>query len=220
MRRPRHVAPCTALLVALIAASACTPHKPTRSGFLGDYTAVNTAAPVAATYTRAIIEPVAFRPTGRTPKTVDPAVVAELTAAYQAALQTAFATRYTLVSRTAPDGKPDALPDTLRDTQPDAPPDTLRVRAAITGFTLANPALNTAALVVPLPLPSANGGISAEAEVLDARTGTRLATQSRAFNGNLFNSGPFAGFSPLAHARAGFRKISTDLLAEIAPPTP
>lgn len=175
-----------ALGLALIL-SACAAHKPTQSGFLTD---APTVAP-AASYTAALIDPVEYRPTGRTPKAARPEDIAALTAAYQAELTRAFAARYALATRPGPG--------------------VLRVRAAITGYTLANPAWNAASLAVPIG--PKNGGISTEAEVVDSRTGARLTAQSLAFNGHIWNAKPTDMFDRDGHALTGFRKHAQALVA-------
>ncbi len=178
-----------AVALSLILA-ACAAHKPTQSGFLTD---APTTAPATA-YTAALIEPVEYRPTGRTPKTTRPEDIAALTKAYQAELTEAFAARYALT------GKPG--------------PGTLRVRAAITGYTLANPAWNAASLA--LPIGPRNGGISTEAEVVDSQTGARLTAQTKAFNGHIWNAKPTDMFDRDGHAQTGFRKHAK-ALAEATP---
>jgi len=179
-----------ALLAPLaLALAACAPHKPTQSGFL-------TEAPVTATetaYTAALIDPVEFRPVGRTPDSVKPEDVAALTAAYEAELRAAFGKRFTLVDKPGPG--------------------VLRVRAAITGYTLANPAWNAVSLAVPIG--PRNGGISTEAEVLDSRSGQLLASLSQGFNGHIWNSKPGDMFDRDGHAQSGFRQHAQALVEEL-----
>ncbi len=174
-----------ALLALALALSACAAHKPTQSGFL-------TAAPrvSAQGYSAALIDVVDYRPVGRTPGKGNPADVDALKADYHAALAAAFAAHYRLT---------------------DTPgPDVLRVRAAITGYTLANPAWNAVSLA--LPIGPKNGGISIEAEVVDARSGAPIVAQSEGFNGHIWNSAPTAMFDRDGHAQSGFRKHAQALV--------
>jgi hypothetical protein len=173
--------------------SACATQKPTASGFLTPPTRL---AEPQKTYRAVMIEPVAYRPSGRIPARPSDADIAMLQSAYRAALTEAFAERLPLVQA--------------------AGPDMLRVKAAITGYSLANPAWNTAALVVPIG--TRNGGVATEAEIVDSMTGVPVAQQSLAFNAGFFNSRPDAMFRRAAHAKAGFQVHARALAAKVAKP--
>jgi hypothetical protein len=179
-----------AVLALSLILSACAAHKPTQSGFLNDAPAT---VPAAA-YTAALIDLVEYRPTGRTSKSPRPKDIAALTEAYQAELAGAFAARYALADKPGPG--------------------VLRVRAAVTGYTLASPGWNGASLA--LPIGPRNGGISTEAEVVDSQTGARLTAQTMAFNGHVWNAKPTDMFDRDGHARTGFRKHAR-ALAEATP---
>lgn len=185
-----------ALVVSAVLAtglSACATQKPTVSGFL---TPPTSAAVPQKPYRAVIIEPVAYRPSGRIPAKPSDADIAMLQSAYHAALAEAFAERLPLVQAPGPD--------------------VLRVKAAITGYSLANPAWNTAALVVPIG--TRNGGVATEAEIVDSMTGIPVAQQSLAFNAGFFNSRPDAMFKRAAHAKAGFKVHARALAAKVARP--
>lgn len=83
-------------------------------------------------------------------------------------------------------------------------PGVLRVRAAITGVTKANVALNLAMTAVATPL--SNGGAAAEAEIVDGQTGRRIAALTWADEKRF--SGQLGFYSETGHAR--------DLLPEFA----
>lgn len=180
------------LLVAAVLTmglSACATQKPTRSGFL------TTPPPVASPqgrYRAAIIEPVVYQPSGKVPERASDADIAMLQSAYQSALAEAFAARMTLTEEPGPD--------------------VLRVRAAVTGYGLANPAWNVAALVAPIG--TRNGGVATEAEIVDSLTGVPVVQQSLAFNAGFFNSKPSAMFKRAAHAKAGFQRHARELAAK------
>jgi hypothetical protein len=185
-RRPSTLKPLVALALFVLAVtvSACAPHKPTQSGFLTDAPAVKGQG-----YTSALIDPVEYRPVGRTPRKADPADMDALMADYRKELETAFAAHFRIATKPGPG--------------------VLRVRAAVTGYTLANPAWNAASLA--LPIGPRNGGISTEAEVVDARTGAPIIAQSKGFNGHLRNAGPAAMFDRDRHAETGLRQHARTL---------
>lgn len=185
-----------ALVVSAVLAtglSACATQRPTASGFLTPSTSV--ASPQKA-YRAVMVEPVVYRPSGRIPAKPSDADVAMLQSAFHEALVEAFADRLPLAQAPGPD--------------------VLRVKAAITGYSLANPAWNTAALVAPIG--TRNGGVATEAEIVDSTTGVPVAQQSLAFNAGFFYSRPDAMFKRAAHAKAGFKVHARALAAKVAKP--
>jgi hypothetical protein len=84
----------------------------------------------------------------------------------------------------------------------------LRVRAAITGVTKSNVVLNVITTAAAAPL--SNGGAAGEAEIVDARTGQRVAALTWADVKRL--SDPLGYYSETGHARA----LMSDFGAEIA----
>lgn len=180
-----------ALSLIAVTVAACATHAPTQTGFLSSYAELPSAVS-ANDYQAVIIEPVVF-------ETADnqaaPAGAETATQAFAQALTEAFGRHYRIV-----------------DTPGQG---VMRVRAAVTGYSRANPAWNTAALIVPIG--TRNGGVSTEAEVVDSVSGRRIAAQSLSFNGQIWNSSPVTMFQRDAHARSGFRRHAEALTARIQP---
>lgn len=178
---------------AALALAACVSQQPTRTGFLGDYAALQPTGSAAA-YTAVMIDPVVFEgeAKARLEAGADGARVRET---FHAALTDAFSTRWRITDR--PGGG------------------VLRVRAAVTDYDPADPVWNAAALLLPIG-PRA-GAVSTEAEVVDSRTGERLAAQTLSFNGRMWNSPPTALFRREAHAEAGLRRHAEALAARVDP---
>lgn len=183
-----------ALIAAVLAVglSACATQKPTSSGFLSAPAALTAPASITTRYRAAMIETVEYRPSGRVPAKAGEADIAVLRAAYYEALVDAFGERMAITQTPGPD--------------------VLRVRAAITGYTLANPTWNAAAMLAPIG--PRNGGVATEAEIVDSVTGAPLAQQSLAFNAGFFNSKLTAMFARTAHAKSGFKKHAQALAAQ------
>lgn len=203
-----------AAILAFASLAGCAEQQTTRTGFLDAPTPV-TASPLATDpedakalsyaadaerlsgYRRFTIEPVAFRRGPAVPERPDPAVVDALAVAYRAALVEALVAR----------GYAPATP-----TGDEA--GTLRVRAAITGFERANPALNAlTALAVFVPVTA--GGAASEAEIVDARTGERLAALAAHDNGTPLLGGPQNYVLEHGHARAALRRQARALVAKL-----
>lgn len=178
-----------AALVALVATTAaCAGQHTTRTGFIG-----TAEAPAAdptrdvvyvadasrwSGYTAVIVERPTFVPGPAVPDAPHPDDVAALTATYGRALEEAFGARFPLA---------------------DAPgPGVLRVRAAVTGYTLADVVTNV--IATPLVGPVRNGGAATEAEIVDSVTGERLAALATHTNGFLFREGPVPFFVRRGHA--------------------
>jgi len=209
--------PATIHLVALLTAASlagCAGQQTTRTGFL-EAPAGATAAPLEADpqdakarsyaapaerlvgYRQFSIEPVAFRRGPAVPERPEPAVVDALAVGYRAALAEALVAR----------GYAPAAPGSDEAG-------TLRVRAAITGFERVNPALNAlTALAVFVPVTA--GGAASEAEILDARTGERLAALAAHDNGNPLLGGPHNYVLEHGHARAALRRQARALVAKL-----
>lgn len=174
----------------ILAISACTNQEMTKSGFLSDYQAlqkpnddlkeathINPAASFTH-YQNVMIENVALKLKGDDP---------EEKAAYQKLADTLREKLHAQLGKH------------YRITQQPAP-GTLYVRSAITGITTANPYVNTATTLL-MAAPVKNGGASAEAEVLDAMTGERLAAITWADEGSVWRMSQITGsFSRYAHA--------------------
>ncbi len=193
-------------LTAPLLLAGCANQAVTQSGFLGDYDGLAPATPgaKALTYSRGIgqagasgrrsvlIDAVELRLPAEQADAISPALQLQAKADYRVALQSAFSAHYDVVESTSD----------LTDL--------LRVRAAITGLKPSNPTLNT--LTFLLVGPVSNGGVSTEAEVLDAATGERVAAQATFTNGHLFNGGMGGFFDPLGHVRKAFDSHAQKLL--------
>ncbi|MCX6955178.1 MAG: DUF3313 domain-containing protein [Verrucomicrobia bacterium] len=103
-------------------------------------------------YTSVLLEPAVVRLTAEDQKKVTAQEITDLAAYNDQALRKAFAKEWKIV--TAPEAG------------------TLRVRSAITGVDLSNPALNVVTSLVVCPVD--NGGVSVEYEVRDAASGEQL----------------------------------------------
>lgn len=85
----------------------------------------------------------------------------------------------------------------------------LVVRSAITGARRSNVALNVATSLIGAPLSA--GGVSAEAEVVDSRTGQRIAALSWSRRGDAFRDIGQA-YASLGQARKGLREFAKRLV--------
>lgn len=82
---------------------------------------------------------------------------------------------------------------------PDQSSKCLHIKAAITGITTINPVTNVIATIVANPIE--NGGLSIEAEILDAHQSQRLAAISWADEGSVFSiEQTFATYQTYGHA--------------------
>lgn len=92
-------------------------------------------------------------------------------------------------------------------------PDTLRIRAAVTEVVHPNRALN---LVTSLALgPVSRGAAAGEAEIVDGRTGRRLAAISWAGDGGIAETLGF--YTNTGHARAALRRFADETAALARP---
>lgn len=182
------------VLVAAALLSGCANQQVTQSGFLAQYTHLK---PVSADdrtlqyqktatdfhrYGSVLIDDVALQLPPAQAATLDPGLLAQARADYRTALVQAFSKQYRITTAMAPG--------------------TLRVRAAITGLKPSDPALNAATILLIGPL--SNGGVSTEAEVVDAASGEQLAALATFTNGNLFKGGLGGYFDKLGHVRHAF----------------
>jgi len=185
------------LVLAPLVLAACANQSVTRSGFLDRYDTLTAApdgdktltfaarSPAARSHRRVVIEEVAVRLPAEQAASIAPALLEQARTDYRTALTAAFARNYTVIDAAVAD-------------------DHLRVRAAITGIKPSNPTLNTATFLLVGPV--SNGGVSTESEVIDARTGERLAAQATFTNAHLFNGGGLGGyFDRLGHIRTAFQ---------------
>ncbi|MDX2102444.1 MAG: DUF3313 family protein [Alphaproteobacteria bacterium] len=177
-----------ALIALLATTAACAGQHTTRTGFLGpagrqtadtseDFSFVAPAQRWVG-YTAVIIDRPTFVPGGEVPVPPSAEDVAALTRHYGQALEDAFGARF---RRTLTAG-----------------PGVLRVRAAVTGYTLADIVTNI--IATPLIGPVSNGGAASEAEVVDSVTGERLAALATHTNGFLLREGPIPFYVRRGHA--------------------
>ena len=186
---------CLALAALLLAG--CTTQAVTRSGYLQGYdhlvsesdrTKSLTWRPersVLAGYDALYVAPVEVHLTGEEGH----AEMLEVASLATAALRRELGAEWTIVDR----------PTAAR---------TLSVRTALTAVKTSNPALNVV-LFILLPVPLDNGGLSAEAEFLDASTGQPVGAIAWAGQG-LWD--PVGYFSPYGHPR----QLTEDLAKSVA----
>jgi predicted component of type VI protein secretion system len=174
----------------ILVISACTNQEMTKSGFLSDYqvlekadekvkeaTYINPAASFGQ-YQSVMIEVTALKLSDNDPE--EKAAYQKLADTLRQKLNEQFSKHYRITQQPAPE--------------------TLYVRSAITGITTANPYINTATTLL-VAAPVKNGGASAEAEILDAMTGERLAAITWADEGSVWRMSQITGnFSRYAHA--------------------
>lgn len=186
-----------ALLIAPLTLAACAHESVTRTGFLQKYESLSPsqADPQTLTYARGSgpiapppsrslrIEDIEVRLSAGQAGTLSAALIRQAKDDYRAALTKAFSDRYRI------------------ETAPTAATD-LTVRAAITGLKPSNPTLNSVTLLLVGPV--SNGGVSTESEVVDVRTGERVAAMATFTNGHLFNGGLGGYFDQLGHVRKAF----------------
>ncbi|MES2723286.1 MAG: DUF3313 family protein [Pseudomonadota bacterium] len=195
-----------AVLLCGSLSAACASQQTTQTGYLGGapLTPVGAKGSRALTYSAddrgraaykaVLVERPSFHPGHRTPREPKSADVAALTAAYAEALERHFGRRYALVEQPGPG--------------------VLRVRAAITGYDLADVTANV--LLTPLVGPMSNGGAASEAEVLDSLTGERMAALATHTNGSMWGGGPLKFFRARAHAERALDGHARRLAAQVA----
>ncbi|MFY7958541.1 MAG: DUF3313 domain-containing protein [Elsteraceae bacterium] len=174
-----------AALALACALAGCANQKPTQSGFMQDYGALRPSpedknllmAPVNPSelsgFTAVYIEPAVLLLSSDE----DPGATQEIARLMNAALATELGATWPVAQAPGPG--------------------VLTVRTAITHVTRSKPWFNVAMAVVAPPL--FNGGLSAEAEFLDPRTGRRLGALSWADEGQF---SPIGYFRQYGHARA------------------
>lgn len=186
--------------------AACATQQTTRTGYLG----VAPLTPVGAKGSRALaysaehqirtpykavlVEAPAFQSGPNTPRNPKPEDVAALTTAYRESLKRHFGQRYAIAERPGPG--------------------VLRVRAAVTGYDLADVTVNV--LLTPLVGPMSNGGAASEAEVLDSQSGERIAALATHTNGSMWGGGPMKFFKARAHAERALDLHAKRLAALVA----
>lgn len=177
-------------MITIFFLSACASQDMTRSGYLTNYAglqkkdedrkeaiAVNSTANLSQ-YTHAMIMPVVYA--GKNTSGDEGTDFQRLSQLMQRQLQDKFSKRFALTNQPAPN--------------------TLIVRAAITDVTKAKPVLNTIT-TVGLAAPFFNGGLSGEAELLDAVSGEQLRAITWAEEGSVWRLSQMKGsFSQLGHA--------------------
>jgi len=89
----------------------------------------------------------------------------------------------------------------------------LRVRAAITGIDLSNPAINVVSSLT-LIAPLDNGGVTVEIEVVDTQIQKVMHRRVVAMNGKVY--WVLDSFEKTGHARAARAKIFENLAADLA----
>jgi len=196
--------PSVALLGSLTLLPACAGQRLTQSGFLQDYEQLQrgesqgrnvrvfraSALPLSGGYRAVIIEPVAWRPVAGSPAR-DPSRIAKLQARFQAALRKELIESGRFAEAIEPG------------------PSVALVRAAITDTDRANAGANIAvqgamfALGLPFLLRPDNGGASSELEVLDSRSGQRLAAMQNYDNGQFWHVA--GSYDAYGHANRHFR---------------
>jgi len=199
------------LAVPLLALAACAGQEATRTGFLSsDYDKLQptkehpedliyvSPAYVPANYTKAVIEPVAWRPADGAPQR-DASVVNELQGDLARSLAQALAKKLTVVPAGSTDGPTDGV---------------LRIRSAITSTRKANWYINAPAMLVGMP-PINPGGASVEIEVLDAGSGQAMVALATFNNGMPWNV--LGYYQHFGHARRAFDKASELLVEQLAP---
>lgn len=204
--QPSRTRAVAAMMIVASLAGACANQQTTQTGYLGaaPLTPVGSKGARALTYTadRAVretykavlVERPAFQPGPKTPREPKPEDVAALTAAYGEALKRHFGQRYAIAEQPGPG--------------------VLRVRAAVTGYALADVTANV--LLTPLIGPLSNGGAATEAEVLDSVTGERIAALATHTNGSMWGGGPVKFFKARAHAERALDVHAKRLAAQVA----
>ena len=184
----------TVILVVLVGACATTPA--TRSGFLGDYSALESED----RRDRILVQrPAAtFDPTLYTGVIIDPPRVEVRGLDRDDAMRLSHTLHDALVEQF---GRGRAIVRTPG-------PSILRVRSAITGARRANVAANAATSLLLLPVTA--GGVSAEAEVIDTRDGTRVAALSWSRRGSVVRDFTDS-YASLGQARSGLRAFAAKL---------
>lgn len=189
------------ILLLPLLISGCASQGVTQTGFLSHYSHMKPASTdntalsyknmniARNTYTKVLIDHVTVQLPAEQAAGLDVTLINQARADYRLALENAFSKQYALATETGPG--------------------TLRVRAALTGLKPSNPMLNAATILLVGPL--SNGGVSTEAEVVDALSGERVAALATFTNGNLFNGGLGGYFDKLGHVRKAFDAHATDL---------
>lgn len=185
----------TVLLSALSTLSACTDQKLTQSGFINDYSKLQEVSGSenddrgkekiyrnpnfdAANYFRVVISPVLV--SAKSDDEDQRKQYDALGHLIEKKLSDNFSKKLQVV------------------TQPEA--NTLLVRTSITGVTESSPIANVATTAL-IAAPLLNGGLSVEAEVLDAATGERLIAITWANEGSIWRWDQITGsFSRYEHA--------------------
>jgi Protein of unknown function (DUF3313) len=186
--------------------AACATQQTTNTGYLGGAALTPVAGkggralayaaePVRlGAYTSVIIETPAYQPGPHAPKAPSQADVMALTTAYKRSLSGHFSQWYAITSQPGPG--------------------VLRVRAALTGYDLADVAANV--VLTPLIGPMANGGAASEAEVVDSVSGERVAALATHTNGSMWKNGPFSFFKSRAHAERALDGHAKQLASTVA----
>jgi hypothetical protein len=183
----------TLAVVFALLLSACANQKPTRSGFLNQYEdlqprdgggrILSTArAADLQRFSTFVLGPVALQ-------VMDEGV--DRTALDQVAKALREAVREQLAKERREVAEPSG--------------DTLGIKLAITAVTRSRPVLNVAMTLVGPPL--FNGGLSIEAEAIDARSGARVAAMAWADEGRI---NPIGYYTEYGHPRALTRDFARD----------
>ncbi len=198
--RSRPVLVACGIVAALLAACATPP--PSRSGFLGDYSALKPdkygrsgllwtekAGFDWKQYRKVMLDPVViyYHPQAGS-KAIQPDELGKLATYFRETVVAELQGSHAVV------------------TSPGA--DVLRIRAAIIDVVPANPALNVVSTAVAF-LPLDLGGAAIEAEFLDSVTGERLAAMTERKKGSVMNLK--GGFTEMGHARAAMREWAVEL---------
>lgn len=199
---------CSALSAILLVPLGCASQRPTQSGFISDYSSLQSEGPKqqlggakirAARPSEAILSPytaVFVEPSEVTAADLTAEQRSAISADLNQALRTKLGQRWQL--NLAPG------------------PGILRVRTAVTSVTKAKVALNVATSMIAAPL--FNGGASGEAEIVDSVSGARIAALTWADQRRI--SDPLGFYNPIKHARGLMPKFADEIasLVSAGPP--
>jgi hypothetical protein len=215
--RGRAARRCAALIALMLAGTGCASYRPTRSGYLSDYSRMekdpvhvnhglglqrnlshNASPEEASRVDSYYVEPVRWLVDESSRAGGDPERQQVLTSTLEAELKEQLGTLKPIVDQPGPN--------------------TARVRAAITNVKLSRPLLNTAILatvITPVFIgPIFNGGGSVEAEVIGP-DGRQVSAISCASGGGLIDV--FGYYTKAGHAKKAMRRSAKELRETLEP---
>ena len=200
------------LAVAFSTISGCTQLDPTHTGYLSDYSQLQSKDPRSSLFRPRIIEAGGAGPTALA--NIDNFTIAPIgwlagevtpgTFSEDCRKNLSAKLRQALVEELG----------TLRPVVETAGPRTARIRAAVTHVVFAKPVLNSALAVVAVPL--FNGGGVVEAEVI-APDGQQIAVVVAALPGRATDV--LGWFTWQGHAESAMRRSAVELKTILSPPT-